>query len=516
MSNFTSSYINNVDSTINNTYNSVKDIYSSDIKTNASSNGSNYYKIAFDNVSDTNFYYSILTPTTYTAKNIYLYGLLHNNITGKTDSNSNTVIPPNPPNLPSYIGELVIEHTNSSNSNSVYVFYLLQNNTSKSTSYSNTTNVPNSFDDIISFISNKNNKNTPLISNLNLSLLLPSITPNNSKYIYYIDTKNANNIVIVYLDPIPINNIDNTKFIYKLSTNSNLFSINAPLQPTPIVNSTNPNSTNPNSSNPNSTNQDPTNIKGLNNLNDTSDIYIDCAPTGGSNTQIPTYSLPIGSELIGNKQQMDFIKLSINFLIFLFIAFIVYFTVPITYKRTVIDNAIKLWKNNNSEKIESPLIRIRSIDIWITFFVFIASCYLFIDGFTNNSNSLIIGFFIAIFFLLSVLLIQNNKGDSKYMKTVVEGSRSGAVEIGEPYTEGENTFKYTSISDFLSTFKDGCMFYIYKVLKVHIALIFFILGIASVIYFFIMNKQFNEGFGKLIALIIVALLPISFILRLIM
>ena len=504
MSNFTTSYINNVDNTISNKYFKGIEIYSSSIETKIASNGS-YYSFQYDNGSDPNLSCSILTPTTYTANNFYLYGLLHNNITGKTDSTSNTVIPPNPPNLPSYIGELVIEHTNSNSLNKVYVCYLLQNNTSKTTSYSNDTNVPNSFDDIISFISDKNNKNTPLISGLNLSTFLPSMTPNNSKYIYYIDTNNANNIVIVFLDPIPITNIDNAKFIYNLSTTSNLFSINAPLQPTPIT--PNPNSASTNSSS-NSNNPNP---------NDNNDIYIDCAPTGVSETEIQTYNLPISSDLIGNIKQMDFIKLSINFLVFLFVAVIVFFTVPTMYKKTVIDYSNKIW--SNTKKPDNPLIRIRSIDIWITFFVFITCASALSDGFDNNNSiSLIIGLFIAIIFGLSVSLVQYNKNEKNFMTTVLENKDcGGSGKIGELYGQGEDSFKFTRLADLLDTFKEGVLFYFQQVLKVHIALIFFILGIACFIYYLVMNKRFDtNGFGKLASMIIYILFPISFILKLLM
>ena len=57
-----------------------------------------YYKIGFNN-KESNFTFKQLTPSTYTATNIYLYGVLHNNIPEITTNNDGMV------------GEIVIEHT---------------------------------------------------------------------------------------------------------------------------------------------------------------------------------------------------------------------------------------------------------------------------------------------------------------------------------------------------------------------------------------------------------------------
>ena len=75
----------------------------------------NYYKAAFlNNGAEPNFYYTNNGSTdSYVTKNIYFFGLLHNNITNISDKN------------PNIIGELVIE-LSSSASNAAYVCFLLE------------------------------------------------------------------------------------------------------------------------------------------------------------------------------------------------------------------------------------------------------------------------------------------------------------------------------------------------------------------------------------------------------
>jgi hypothetical protein len=483
MSNFNPSNIQKDLSIINNIYSKSIDIYSSDITNNNSKN----YKIAYDNGSDTNFYYSKITPSYYTAKNIYLYGLLHNNIIGLTVSNDNI------------IGELVIEHTN--NFNKVYTCYLLQKSSKpinkKSSKYN--TSPPKNIDDIINFVFNSD-------SNMLTGLVLNNIIGDYNKipYIYYKDTTNPNNNIFIYTKPIIINNTDNINFLSNLSNNTNLFSINAPLQQT-MVNEYFTDNT-----------EGFTLIEGLknnnnkknNNKNKTqtndNDIYIDCTPTGVSSNDIKTYNLPINSNLIGEKQQMDFINTSINFLLFTFVVFIIYFTVPSVYKKIVIDKVNKM----NGIDI---LTRIRSIDIWISLFIFILCYILFTDGFDNNNgNSLIYGLFVVIIFCVSVSLIQSNKSDPTYMKTII----NGCSPKGEIYDPDVDVSKYIKITDIIDTLIAGIKFYFLDVLKLNIALFVICALITFFIYYSILNKTKFSDMVKPLSFIATMLIPISIIIKL--
>jgi hypothetical protein len=469
MSNFNPSNIQKDLSIINNIYSKSIDIYSSDITNNNSKN----YKIAYDNGSDTNFYYSKITPTDYTAKNIYIYGLLHNNIIGLTVSNHNI------------IGELVIEHTN--NFNKVYTCYLLQKSSKPINKISSkyNTSPPKNIDDIINFVFNSD-------SNMLTGLVLNNIIGDYNKipYIYYKDTTNPNINIFIYTKPIIINNTDNINFLSNLSSNTNLFSINAPLQQTMVNEYFTDNNT-----------EGFTLIEGLKNDND---IYIDCTPTGVSSNEIKTYNLPINSSLIGEKQQMDFINTAINFLLFTFVVFIIYFTIPSIYKKIVIDKVNKM----NGIDI---LTRIRSIDIWISLFVFILCYILFTDGFDNNNgNSLIYGLFVVIIFCVSVSLIQSNKSDPTYMKTII----NGCSPKGEIYDPDVDVSKYIKITDIIDTLIAGIKFYFLDVLKLNIALFVICALITFFIYYSILNKTKLNDMVKPLSFIATMLIPISIIIKL--
>jgi hypothetical protein len=473
MSNFhPSNIIQNDLSIINNTYSKSIDIYSSDITTDTTNN-SKYCKIAYNNGSDINFSYSKIDPSEFTAKNFYLYGLLHNNLIGLTISNDNV------------IGELVIEHTNTFNK--VYTCYLLQKSSKPVSKIASTFNTspPKNIDDIINFvIDSESNKLT--------GLKLDDIVGNYNKslYFYYKDTTNKNIDIFIYPRSIIINNIDNINFVSNLSKQTSLFSINAPIQQTLIKERFTDNNKTEGFS-----------IKeGL-----SDDIYIDCSPTGVSSNDIATYNLPINSSIIGEKQQMDFINTSINFLIFTFIVFIIYFFVPSFYKKIVIDNVNKM---NN---IDSSLTRIRSIDIWISLFVFTLCFVLFTDGFDNNNgNSLIYGLFVVIIFAVSVSLIQSNKSDPNYMKTII----NGCDPKGQIYDPDVDTSKIVKIDDILDTFISGVKYYLKNVLKLNIALLFICGLLMFFMYYFILGLKNVSDIIKPLSFIATLLIPMSFIIKL--
>ena len=471
MSNFHPSNAQYDLSVIKNTYNKSIDIYSSDITTDTTNN-SKYCKITYNNGSVINFSYSKITPSDFTVKNIYLYGLLHNNITGLTSTNNNI------------IGELVIEHTNIFNK--VYTCYLLQQNPNPVNKISSVFNTspPKNIDDIINFV--VDSKETKL-TGLKLDDILNAY--NKSPYFYYKDTTNENNDIFVFTKPIVINTADNINFVSSLSRYTGLFSINAPLQQTLIKEKFTDNSK-----------EGFGLIEGLQN---NTDIYIDCQPTGASLTDITTYNLPINSNIIGEKQQMDFITTAINFILFTIIVLIVYFFVPSFYKKVVIDTVNKM---NGVD----TLTRIRSIDIWICLFIFILCYVLFSDGFNNNNgNSLIYGLFIVIVFAVSVSLIQSNKSDPQYMRTII----NGCSPKGQIYDVNEDSGRYVKIDDVLNTFVSGISYYLKNVLKLNIAL-FVICGLVTFfMYYFVIGLKNISDIMNPLSFVATLLIPISILIK---
>ena len=497
MSNFNSSFIKTSDDNINNTYSKAIDIYASDVTEKSTNNGSKYYEIVnLDYGTNTCFYYSILNPTNYTAKKVFLFGLLHNNIAGITTSISESN---------KFIGELVIEHSNINNLNKVYTCYLIKNansNDNAATATSNyNTSAPYNIDDFSNFLLKYNltteNKIT-LLQGLDFNSIIGNSNTNDAKFIYYLDTQNNNNCIIIYLKPIETTDGQTINFLNKLSKTTDLFSINAPIKPNSITGAGSGGTGGPGGSG------GPGGTGGSGN-NDKNDIFIDCSPTGVSATDIQTYNLPINSELVGHKQQTDFINISIYFIIFTFIILIIYFSVPSLYKKIVIDTSNKF---SDSAKFDK-LTRIRSLDILISVIVLITCYYFFTDGFNNNnSNSLIIGLFIVIIFGISVSLIQYNKSTSEYMKTMVNG-----CAIGDIYKEGFDSSQLVKIDDILDTFIVGFKVYFKSIFTLHMALCIFASVFAAGIYYFTLNKNNNNDFGKMISMIIVVLLPVSFILK---
>jgi len=471
MSNFDPSSINNDLSNLNNKYTKPIDIFQSDISSTSSFNGSKKYKIVYNNGSDINFYNSTLTPTYYTAKNIYLYGLLHNNINGKTISND------------SIIGELVIEHTNSSNYNKAFVCFLLEKSSNPLNRIASkfNTSPPKNIDDIINFVIN----NSPTSQSNSLTgLFLDNIIGNSNKssYILHKDTSNPNNSIIIFLKPIIVDNIDNINFVSNLSNTTDLFSINAPLYQT-IKESF---------------------VENFDGSNDNNDIYIDCKPTGASQEEITTYNLPINADLLGTKQQNDFIVTAINFIIFTFIVFVVYFSIPPMYKKIVIDTVNKL----NPTEVDNPLVRIRSIDICISLFVFFICYVLFTDGFSNNNgSSLIYGLFTVIIFGVSVSLIQSKKSEKDYMLTII----SGCSPKGRTYGVDEDTSQYNQIDDFFNAIMSGIKFYFKSVLKLNVSL-FVIFSIVTLsVYYLVLGT--TKDITKTLSFIATMLIPVSFVLK---
>lgn len=340
------------------------DIYSTDIKKlTGPGTASKYYEIIYDNGANTNLVYTGLTPSSYTATKIYFFGLLHNNILGVTDGGTE------------YTGEVVIEHTNQSNLNKIYTCFFVK---------PDTTNTTNTGIDKLKKLANKDTTNA--LSGIKLSDNI--ISP--GKYFSYNDTTNPNITVFVFYDiPITVSSSTSTWFsdLYKKSP---LFTIDAPLVQAPAP-----------APAPDSQSDSV--------ANDDNQILIDCNPSGESDETIATYNLPINSELMGQKTQMDFMKTTVNFFIFIIATLLAYFAIPALYKKIVIDKIIKDGLSRESDALKT---RIRSIDIFISLLVAVGILTCFFVGFTEDDFSFLSGgLFLLVVFALSFALIYAKKSD---------------------------------------------------------------------------------------------------------
>ena len=98
-----------------------------------------FYQIKLRN-KEPNFIYGGLSPSSYTAKSIYLFGLLHRNISGISSNDKSNIV-----------GEIVIEHTNPNKQlQKVYTCFLIKeidSNISEENPKGDTTN--NSLDKLV-------------------------------------------------------------------------------------------------------------------------------------------------------------------------------------------------------------------------------------------------------------------------------------------------------------------------------------------------------------------------------
>jgi len=329
---------------------------------NANVGSKNYYKIKYpynkpSNIADYPFIFSNVDPAQYLLENVYFFGLLHSSVPGSQN----------------FVGEIVLEHKNISDSNKkLYSCFFVEKED---------THTDNMIDKLRDSI-----ENNATIPSDPLNSVIPNAV-NGSKYYYYYDTINQANLVFMFLNPIKVSKATANWFSQRSTDSTLLFAVE-------------------------------------------NEIYIDCNPAGVSNETITTYNLPINSELMDSKQQMDFMKTSVNFFIFIIGTLLAYFGMPLLYKKVVIDSIEKL-KNNepNNLPISGALTRIRSMDIFISLIVFIGIIMCFVTGFTKDDfNSLSTGLFLLVVFALSVAIIQSKKSNGDFDTEIIKYKDKPVIE----------------------------------------------------------------------------------------
>ena len=351
-----------------------------------------FYQISLRN-KEPNFIYAGLSPSSYTAKSVYLFGLLHRNISGISSTYNSNVI-----------GEIVVEHTNINKQlQKVYSCFLIKeidSNITEENPQGDTTD--NSLDKLVRMV---NNSLQP-----EQTFELSSVIPEQTHSIHYVDEENH---IFVFTNPIVVNKDTANLFKTKLATKTKLFSIYP---------------TNENSNktlfygsetivlkkNPKTGDKATSKEEGFRLLEGIDeDIWIDCSPTGVSDEELKSYQIPLNSEYSDHKHQIDGFKMITHFFIFILIMLLSFFMIPKLYKAIIIDQ----FNTNNLTKITGTNDRHRNIHsadrvIWIAFIIIIL-----VAVFTT---SLYYTMFMSAFAVAGFSIIQFSKTNIDYMTTIVD------------------------------------------------------------------------------------------------
>jgi hypothetical protein len=370
----------------------------------------NHFSIPYINQTSTpNFEYTPIdatTPETYFVKNIYIFGLLHYNIQDVTDDGGNKD--------QNIIGELVIKHRSNTTSKVLYTCHLLkQYNPGQ-------TQLGTDIDTIIDLMD---------AEAINASINLNSSISKAIKYIVYEDRPGK--LIMINTNPIMIVNNTRDFILTSCGNTTTLFNIKAP-NVYKII--------------------DGINIT----IRKEEDIYIDCKPTGVSDEEVSTYNIPLLSETSNQKQNLDFMKMTVNFVIFIVILIVASFGIPILYKAVVINKVIQIIGVDKYEADDNlGHIRIKTIDFFI--FIFFALLILSIFGYGKENgdyNSFMVCLFLSVFYILSSVLISVKKQDKNYM-TFDKKNLSYPIEKDEEKDEEKNDNLINSITQYFSLIDIG-------------------------------------------------------------
>jgi hypothetical protein len=396
----------------------------------------NYFKVTLpdSSTSKSSFIFTNNNgSTSYLTNNLYIYRLLHKNISGVTDTTS------------TIIGELVIELTSTTNSTNAYLCFLLE----QYPSGADTLFESNTIDDLL------NSSNVGNTLSINVSNILGNV----EDCIQYADINNAKNNVFVFTKPIYVNDNTVTSITTATkSTNSNgssnttgyddsttLFNINAPTTYYDIP---------------------------LSNIIESGDdeIQIECSPIDGFHTLLgsqdnkivegATFMVPSKSNTAELDRISDMHKMTIYGCLFCMGAVLIFILAPLIYKFLVIDKVIRLAASDSDyfSKIEAisdkELTRIRTIDICIGLFFAGLIGYFFYLGTVISASYLAIGFFILFSFLMAFAVIQLKKTDYEFMKTVITLSTTKSKQYEKEQKAAEiqstNIFMAKDILQFLT------------------------------------------------------------------
>ena len=382
-----------------NTQNSLKNLQKKNDKLNNDNNIPNndtFYKINY-NSREANFVYSGLQPSQYIANNIFMYGLLHNNISGLTTDTKDIV------------GELVFQHYNANDqSRKVYTCFLIQQHPGKI--------MDNSIDNTVNLITGK--------SVSDFSFNIDAEIKKQTKCIYYKQDEKTH--VFLYTLPIKVNVPTAEFFKKKLSTSTKLFNIHPSCDPK-IINI---------STDTPSTGADVTEnfISNIGNIFSTSktienfqegneNYYMECDYVEDGNEQIPSITTPISSDYASKETRIDHFKSISNFLLIIIFALITQSAIPGIYKTIVIDKIINTDDIKNAETgssenntAQSQILGINTL-ITILVFAYSVSAIIIGMGVGSRGNSILanVGVALLLIYFISFALINDKRTDPNFM-----------------------------------------------------------------------------------------------------
>ena len=331
-----------------------------------------YYEIQY---TDREFQFQDLKMKSgnFHTKKMYVYGLLHHNISQYSNKN--------------IVGEIVIEHENlSPRKSNVYTCFLLQNNE---------TNVENSMDKLLQLIKNKD-KNT---STFEEKVVLNDDIPQQKEVIYYeSNTPGKKKHIYIFLEPISVNQ-DSADFLNTLTYKTQLFETNAPMDKKFFSVDFTPK----------------TSKEGFASMFSSvregyDGYYLDCKPAGESEATTPGYVAPISSEFTKSKGTVDGLTILVDLLLFFILVITVFFCAPSLYKYLLINPIVNSFGSSNDNIYKA----IAGLDMWILLanvFIFV----LFLIGAAYKMNSFFIfgiSWLLVTFF--SVLTIMISKGNKQF------------------------------------------------------------------------------------------------------
>ena len=362
-----------------------------------------YYEIQY---TDREFQFQDLKMKSgnFHTKKMYVYGLLHHNISQYSNKN--------------IVGEIVIEHENlSPRKSNVYTCFLLQNNE---------TNVENSMDKLLQLIKNKD-KNT---STFEEKVVLNDDIPQQKEVIYYeSNNPGKKKHIYIFLEPISVNQ-DSADFLNTLTYKTQLFETNAPMDKKFFSVDFTPK----------------TSKEGFASMFSSvregyDGYYLDCKPAGESEATTPGYVAPISSEFTKSKGTVDGLTILVDLLLFFILVITVFFCAPSLYKYLLINPIVNSFGSSNDDIYKA----IAGLDIWILLanvFIFV----LFLIGAAYKMNSFFIfgiSWLLVTFF--SVLTIMMSKGNKQFWSF-------NTIAV-DPPKEDEHTSSnfFTVITDLLTS-----------------------------------------------------------------
>ena len=380
-------------------YNSLKNLQKNIGKLNNDNhmpNNDTFYKINY-NSREANFVYSGLQPSQYIANNIYLYGLLHNNISGLTSNTSDI------------IGEIVFQNYNANNqSRKVYTCFLIQQHPGKI--------MDNSIDNTVNLITGK--------SSADFAFTIDAEIKKQTKCIYYKQDENTH--VFLYTLPIQVNAPTAEFFKKNLTTSTNIFNIHPSCDPKIITISTDSPSTGGNV-----TENFISKITDIFYTSKTTETfqegnenyYMECDYVEDGVEQIPSITTPISSEFAGKQLQIDHFKGIANYLFVIIFALVSQTAIPGIYKTIVIDKIINTDDIKNAETgssenntAQSQILGINTL-ITILVFAYSVSAIIIGMGVGSRGNSILanVGVTLLLIYFISFALINDKRTDPNFM-----------------------------------------------------------------------------------------------------